>query len=1412
MDTIRRDVILFSVFFSSSFLVYISLLSGGYIINADFTRVNTISSFINEIIPLWNEYGSHSSIFILGKFLIYTPLILFSFLKLDITITYSYLIYFSILSAISALFVFKLSKYVLSQSNNKLSKWEEAFCISSAFFYIFSTYVVEHVTHPAMTYAFYLAPLILYTLIKGINENRKRYLVLSAILWSLAASDIHWPIYGSIIIAGYIAYNLICELVKDKKPKIYLMRSALTAIIVVFGTFLLINSYWIIPGVFSGGTSLYPEVLTEEGAIFWYRNANMLNIMAMKANVALDLRYSNLPQSLDSLQGLNLNIFLIALVIIGLSSLVMYKKKSKEHIFFGLLFVVTVFLSAGPRFLPQVFNWFMFDAPLHSIYAWAFKSPKFHQFLILALAPLIALTGIRINRFLESKKKMLGKIVPPIFLVIIILCSIIPNYPLLTGDFNGNLKTTDLPWDYKVTITYLNNSSDDFKVIWGPPFYFFKSSWWENRIKRLAEDITPKPTYDNPIFNDNLNYPLLFEVRYPYNSIVYRNETNHVSKFFSPLNIKYIIVHNDIPQLNTEINKTVKNLQYQKDLKHVKNYGFVDIFELENVSNHISVKSENILLNGGLRGYNALTSIERFNPNKIGIVYEDQILNSKFMNFSDIIKGKKINSIDLRNAIVLAPFKSTNHYEPDNMWSKTFVTSVIFRKSLLKFRLYDPYQFDYGKGLVFTWSTKEIAENIMPTKSDLIFDCNFDNKEQLNEWKKETREKQSNALQTLQLDETALKSMLWNFSSGWKTVKSPLIPVEFGKVYTFKLKVKGENAHKIHIKVTGYNAKNKIVGTKHVYDVGSGTFDWKEAKYTYSPENETTKYLQLEIWHEHETDKPLPNIIWTDDIKIYDITKYTELVILKIPFSVDKTDTYKLFIRYFKNQKGGEIKVHLDDEHIAINTKDPLNKFVWEELATLHSEKGKRHEIILENVKGFNAVNLFALIPEEECEKAKQEMTEVMQNKTIIYLFEAESDMYHDNATISKKFGGEASNGEVLELAAGKAWQEIEIIKDGTYSLAIRAKGDFRVQIDDKEFEFHNSNLTYWYSPIFELNRGEYNLTIRPLDISVANFSFEPVSNIETEIIERLPAGIVSFSTDSYSGDSSLEVSSNVTEEGWLWLYTPEVNVTPGKRYSAITHMKYKNAVESYISIEGYNKTAGEWIELMQVPSGQAGTSDWKECRQMLTIPEDITKIRFVMNAGWINDQEVGNATTWFDDISVYPVKDYLDVIWLYTTRNNETINELFKTNETPASIMEYTKIDPTKYKVTVDATEPFMLSFAEGYDPLWEARIYKDGEKVEVVKSIPLYSVINGFWVDETGDLEIEIRYKPQDWFELGLWVSVTTFIGCIGYLFYDWRRGKGGKWALRIGARRHNTGNVVNKGFREGVQRLKKKQKRKN
>ena len=69
-----------------------------------------------------------------------------------------------------------------------------------------------------------------------------------------------------------------------------------------------------------------------------------------------------------------------------------------------------------------------------------------------------------------------------------------------------------------------------------------------------------------------------------------------------------------------------------------------------------------------------------------------------------------------------------------------------------------------------------------------------------------------------------------------------------------------------------------------------------------------------------------------------------------------------------------------------------------------------------------------------------------------------------------------------------------------------------------------------------------------------------------------------------------------------------------------------------------------------------------------------------------------------------------------------------------------------------------------------WEARVYNDGRKIDVAKSLPLYGAINSFQIDQSGDLDIEIRYLRQDWFEIGLVISAVTFSFCIFYLFYDW------------------------------------------
>ena len=372
----------------------------------------------------------------------------------------------------------------------------------------------------------------------------------------------------------------------------------------------------------------------------------------------------------------------------------------------------------------------------------------------------------------------------------------------------------------------------------------------------------------------------------------------------------------------------------------------------------------------------------------------------------------------------------------------------------------------------------------------------------------------------------------------------------------------------------------------------------------------------------------VPSTLYFSD-SVFDYVPSSSRITLDMPFDVPRSGKYKLFMRYFENQKGGVIRIYLDDKLISeISTVSQLNRFVWRDLGMFNFEVG-RHVLILENVEGFNAVNIFVLIPVDEYDKLVEEFEESLENKIIIYLFEAESNMFREKARIVENIN--ASNGEMLYLeSGGYAWQRFEIVKNGYYMIALRLNDSARIMISNNSFTISSGDLGFYYLGPIYLEKG--NHTIR--------------------------------------------------------------------------------------------------VEALKRPL-------------------------------------------------------YLDVVWIYPTKSSSyrmTIEDLFKVKEEPARVIRYERVDPTLWRAEVIAKRPFMLIFAEAYDSLWEARVYRDGRLIEKVRSIPVYGVINGFWINETGNLTIIIRYVPQDWFELGLKISATTFTLCIFYLIWDWRRSRGDRWALGL------------------------------
>jgi hypothetical protein len=121
-----------------------------------------------------------------------------------------------------------------------------------------------------------------------------------------------------------------------------------------------------------------------------------------------------------------------------------------------------------------------------------------------------------------------------------------------------------------------------------------------------------------------------------------------------------------------------------------------------------------------------------------------------------------------------------------------------------------------------------------------------------------------------------------------------------------------------------------------------------------------------------------------------------------------------------------------------------------------------------------------------------------------------------------------------------------------------------------------------------------------------------------------------------------------------------------------------------------------------------------------------------------------------------------LDYGWLkeaYESKHADDFDNIEKI------LLEYEKISPTKYITRINASKPFILSFAEPYDPLWIACV--NGEKVQ---STPIYSTINSFRINQTGHVEITIEYEAQKWFYVSSAISVTTMLACCMYLIHDW------------------------------------------
>ncbi|MDH5770738.1 MAG: YfhO family protein, partial [Candidatus Bathyarchaeota archaeon] len=240
----------------------------------------------------------------------------------------------------------------------------------------------------------------------------------------------------------------------------------------------------------------------------------------------------------------------------------------------------------------------------------------------------------------------------------------------------------------------------------------------------------------------------------------------------------------------------------------------------------------------------------------------------EFKAFLDLLNLKYI----LQRNDIQYNFTGRNIIPPENI--QAFLTQQPYIHLDQKFGQLDIYEYDEPKPYLYILSPTTLKQITVKIENitTLEHSWNFTSLTDVQEWQNATQPSQWQIKYTITQDDNTLKAELWNSTWGWKTINSPLLPAKYGNTYQIQTDIKGQNAHQVHTKVAEYDANKNILTANYLAFVNDETFNWTHVIFNFDATNEATKYLQIQIWHGHETDKQFPNKIWIDNFKIHGYT------------------------------------------------------------------------------------------------------------------------------------------------------------------------------------------------------------------------------------------------------------------------------------------------------------------------------------------------------------------------------------------------------------------------------------------------------------------------------------------------------------------------------------------------------------
>jgi hypothetical protein len=495
----------------------------------------------------------------------------------------------------------------------------------------------------------------------------------------------------------------------------------------------------------------------------------------------------------------------------------------------------------------------------------------------------------------------------------------------------------------------------------------------------------------------------------------------------------------------------------------------------------------------------------------------------------------------------------------------------------------------------------------------------------------------------------------------------------------------------------------------------------------------------------------------------------------KVEIEVQESNQYEIWVRVLGRQT---LTIQLD-EFIHTETSAPLDPlgFTWVYLGTLNLTEGK-HEFQIINEQGWGNLNLIMLAPKEELRDKKELLLDYINNQDI----------------------------RIVHLSQEKAFE-------WTKSNQIRFHESFENSSTNIPPWLFNGNWTIFdnqgTSVLSQLNETHENAIIKVgNNMTMHDGVFEVDINLRSGSIFGLirkygPGQSYIFSYTDYenkliiwktNGRDTIKLGeADFTLEKGKW-YTLMIDFQGSKLSLYVNGIRYITASDdkppyAYTSGQIYFTTSNTKVDFDNITLW-----DPLQALEVFT-PKESEYILALSTVERVHDD---NLSIHIDEIeyNLFPDNDFNDSEWRYilpiklsqdnhrfeffpsngirikniilfsltTEEDTKTVNELFQ-GKPPSFTIAFERVQSEKCIVQVTTSEPFILAFSETYHSLWRAST--DGHEYY---HFPLFSQINGFFINKTGTFIVTIEFLPGRAHALGEAISTTTLIFMfISYLFLD-------------------------------------------